>query len=306
MGLDPACNMSAQQNHSEQVLVDQGKLANVFVYVKSGLAAHRYPAPSQPVTITQRGCRYIPHLAVALAGQTIRLVNDDPAMHNIHPSPTASGNREWNISQMPKGVPIERSFATPEVMMPIKCNQHPWMKMYLNIASSPYFAVTGENGMFVIPDLPPGDYVLAAVHEKYGEKDISVHLGAETDTGRNLHLSGAIAQPYSMWRDTALFAALLLGGAGLFALLTTSGTLPLVLIPFWIIGGVVLFEVRRRRLYNKPCPVCAQPLLEKLKGGVGAPSFCRHCLTVLEWVDDGNELRPMDTGEKFDTGEKAE
>lgn len=176
MGLDPACNMSPQANYSEQVAVNGGKLANVYVYIKSGLTAHSYPAPSEPVTITQKGCRYVPHVIAARTGQTIRIVNDDPAMHNIHPAPTVPGNQEWNVSQAPKGDPIERTFNAPEVMMPVKCNQHPWMKMYLNLDDNPYFAVTGATGAFQIPDLPPGDYVLAAVHEKYGEKDINVHV----------------------------------------------------------------------------------------------------------------------------------
>ncbi len=152
MGLDPACNLqaTADPNRSEQVVAHDGKLANVYVYIKSGLAAHTYPAPTAPVTITQKGCRYIPHVAAARTGQTIRVLNADMAMHNIHPAPAAAGNREWNISQLPGGAPIERTFAAPEVMMPVKCNQHPWMKMYLNIANNPYFAISAEDGSFRI------------------------------------------------------------------------------------------------------------------------------------------------------------
>lgn len=176
MGLDPACNMSPEPNYSEQVAANRGKLANVYVYIKSGLAAHSYPAPAMPATVTQKGCRYVPHVLAARTGQTIRIVNDDPAMHNIHPAPNAPGNHEWNVSQPPKGEPIERSFNAPEVMMPVKCNQHPWMKMYLNLDDNPYFAVTGGDGGFSIANVPPGDYVVAAVQEKLGEKDINVHV----------------------------------------------------------------------------------------------------------------------------------
>jgi plastocyanin len=176
MGLDPACNMAADPNYSEQVVAKDGKLANVYVYIKSGLTPHSYPQPAEPVTITQKGCRYEPHVAGARTGETIRVINADPAMHNIHPAPKVAGNHEWNLSQMPKGDPIERRFDAPEVMMPVKCNQHPWMKMYLNLADNPYYAVTDTNGTFQIANLPPGDYTLAAVHEKYGEKDITIHI----------------------------------------------------------------------------------------------------------------------------------
>jgi len=175
MGLDPACNM-AEANYSEQVVANDGKLANVYIYVKSGLAPHSYPKPSDPAVITQKGCRYLPHVLAARTGQTLRVLNDDPAMHNIHPAPKASGNHEWNVSQMPKGEPIERTFDSPEVMMPVKCNQHPWMKMYLNVNDSPFFSVSSTDGAFTIAGLPAGDYVLAAVHEKFGEKDIPIHV----------------------------------------------------------------------------------------------------------------------------------
>ena len=33
-------------------------------------------------------------------------------------------------------------------MIPVKCNQHPWMKMYLSVLDNPFFAVTGKDGSF--------------------------------------------------------------------------------------------------------------------------------------------------------------
>jgi uncharacterized protein (DUF2141 family) len=53
------------------------------------------------------------------------------------------------------------------------------MKMYINVLKNPYFAVTGADGKFAIKDLPPGDYTLAFVHEKLGEKDQKVTLAAK-------------------------------------------------------------------------------------------------------------------------------
>lgn len=35
---------------------------------------------------------------------------------------------------------------------------------------NPYFTVTGKDGKFSLPGLPPGTYTIAAVHEKYGEQ----------------------------------------------------------------------------------------------------------------------------------------
>jgi hypothetical protein len=100
-----------------------------------------------------------------------------------------------------------------------------------------------------------------------------------------------------MWTNSGLFAIALIGGAGLFLLLTSRGSLPMLLAPAWIILCLLAVEVRRRRLYNKPCPNCGVPLLGKLEGGIGRPKYCKNCLTVLDWDED---LNPLDTGIKME------
>jgi len=64
-------------------------------------------------------------------------------------------------------------------MLPVKCNQHPWMKMYVNVVKSPFYAVTGPDGKFEIKGLPPGDYTLAFVQEKLGVQEQKVTLAAK-------------------------------------------------------------------------------------------------------------------------------
>ncbi len=135
MSNDPGCK---GQTQSEQVMVNDGHLANVLVYVKSGLPDASYPAPKEAVDIKQEGCRYVPHLAAVMAGQPVKFEDDDQTLHNIHPMPKR--NPQWNQSQMPNSQPLEKTFSQPELMIPIKCNQHPWMQMYLSVFSHPYFA----------------------------------------------------------------------------------------------------------------------------------------------------------------------
>jgi plastocyanin len=184
MSQDPVCAKKGE-NSVETIAGNAKGLQNVFVYVKEGFNGAG-EAPSSPVTIDQEGCRYHPHVLGVMAGQTIQIKNSDSTTHNIHPTPAPDGgNREWNESQGPGAAPLEKNFGRPEVMLPVKCNQHPWMKMYINVAKNPYFAVTDADGKFNIKDLPPGDYTLAAVHESMGEKTQKVHLdpkGAQTVT----------------------------------------------------------------------------------------------------------------------------
>jgi plastocyanin len=174
MSQDAACKGN---NTAEAVVADGGKLANVFVYVKEGLGNRTFDAPKESAVINQEGCRYHPHVLGVMTGQNVEIKNSDATTHNIHPTP--KDNREWNESQPPQAAPIEKNFAREEVMLPVKCNQHPWMKMYVNVVKSPFFAVTGSDGKYEIKGLPPGDYTLAFVHEKLGEQDQKVTLAAK-------------------------------------------------------------------------------------------------------------------------------
>ncbi len=181
MGMDPGCMLaSKEKNFSQQFVVAKGGgLANVYVYIKEGLEEQNFAIPSTPVVLDQQGCRYEPHVLALMAGQTLRIENSDPTMHNIHAQPNAASNPEWNLSQMPKAAPIDKTFHDPEVMMPIKCNQHPWMKAYVNVAANPFYAVSDASGNFQITGLPAGNYTIAAVHEALGEQTQKVSVGAK-------------------------------------------------------------------------------------------------------------------------------
>jgi len=174
MSQDLACKGT---NTAENVVAAGSHLSNVFVYVKEGLGNRTFDTPKDTVTLDQSGCKYHPHVMGVMVGQTIKIVNSDPTTHNIHPTP--KDNREWNESQPPQSAPLEKTFAREEIMLPVKCNQHPWMRMFVNVTKSPFFAVTGPDGKFEIKGLPPGDYTIAFVQEKLGEQDVKVTLAAK-------------------------------------------------------------------------------------------------------------------------------
>lgn len=172
---DPACAFTAKRKlTSETVVVSNGHLQNVFVYVKDGLGQYVAPKASAPVILDQIGCRYEPHVLGVMVGQPLRIVNSDKSMHNVHAM--AQENPPWNLSQMPGAAPIERSFDQPELLMALVCNQHPWMKMYVNVVDNPFFAVSDAQGRFSISGLPPGDYTIEAIHEFLGTQEAKIHL----------------------------------------------------------------------------------------------------------------------------------
>ena len=178
MDADPQCiSLHSDAVHTEKVVTDDaGNLANVFVYVKEGLAGS-YPAPAETVMLDQKGCLYTPHVAGIMVGQKLIIRNSDPTLHNVHALPKI--NQEFNQGQPFQGMELERTFDQAEVMVPFKCDVHPWMSSYMAVLDHPYFAVSAEDGSFSIPNLPAGDYVVEAWHEEFGTQTQNVTVAGD-------------------------------------------------------------------------------------------------------------------------------
>jgi plastocyanin len=161
---DPKCQALHPTGLERQTIdTSGGGLKDVFVYVKSGLPGS-YPAPSEPVLLDQHGCMYSPHIVTVQAGQPLKIRNSDDTLHNIHPRPAV--NQEFNIGQPRQGMESTKTFDKPEVMIPVGCDVHPWMRAYIAVLNHPFFAVTKEDGTYEIKGLPPGEYEIEAWHEK--------------------------------------------------------------------------------------------------------------------------------------------
>jgi plastocyanin len=176
MAADPACEAANPNGATfETYEVDNGGLENVFVYVKSGLDTYFFEVPTDPVTLAQDGCAYKPHVLGIRVGQPLLIVNDDATVHNVHAIPEK--NEEFNLSQALQGMKSTRTFTTPEVMVPFRCNVHSWMNAYVGVLDHPFFAVTHDGGQFEITGLPPGTYTIEAWHERLGTKTQDVTVG---------------------------------------------------------------------------------------------------------------------------------
>lgn len=181
MSQDPVCAMMGGDNYAEQYVVHDGKLANVYIYVKDGpAAAMAQPATNTvPVVLDQIGCKYVPHVIAVMADEPVEFRNSDATMHNIHTTPPPGGNPSFDVSQAANGAPDMKMFDKPETMMPVRCNNHPWMNAFINVSATPYFAVSDADGHFTVKGLPPGTYTLAAVHEKLGEQTMTVTVAPQ-------------------------------------------------------------------------------------------------------------------------------
>ena len=178
MRADPVCDKKNGAKAVDQVvLVGPGNtLANVLVSIRSGLPDKKYPVPKEPVVLDQDGCLFHPRVVAMMAGQTVLLKNaDDGVSHNIRAIPR--WNRAFNVATPPEST-VERSFARPEVAIPMKCDIHPWMKGHVAVLPHPFFDVTGPEGTYTITGLEPGTYEIEVWHETLGTQVSKVTVAA--------------------------------------------------------------------------------------------------------------------------------
>jgi len=178
MGADPNCQRINAGKKVIQRTVDiqpDKSIDNVFVHVLGDLPAGSIP--SEALEVDQQGCIYHPRVSGAMSGQTLRIVNADPTLHNVH-TQSDQGNG-FNVGQPKAGMSYEHVLQGEEVMLRLKCDVHPWMIGYIGIKKNPYFAVTRDGGTFTITGVPAGTYKVQAWQERLGtiEKEVTVQDG---------------------------------------------------------------------------------------------------------------------------------
>ncbi len=129
--------------------------------------------------LDQNGCRYEPHVLGLTVGQTLKILNSDGLLHNVHALPKI--NTGFNRAMPASVTEAEYTFDKEEFMFKVKCDVHPWMGAYISVMRHPFFDVTGKDGRFEIRDVPPGTYEIEIWHEKLGTKTARVTIeGDET------------------------------------------------------------------------------------------------------------------------------
>ena len=180
MAADPVCEELNKENPKRrQVLVlgDQQRVANVLVQIKGGLPAMEHAAPTEVVEFDQGGCQYAPHVFALRVGQTLKILNPDGTLHNVHAF--AKVNAEFNEAMPQFRTELEKVFDQAEpTPFAIKCDVHPWMNAWAAVFDHPYFAVTGSDGAFTIGNLPAGTYELEIWHERLPAQTRTVTVAA--------------------------------------------------------------------------------------------------------------------------------
>ncbi len=158
-------------------------LGDVIVYLKN---VDKSTGPSQPpVVLDQKGGLYHPQILAVQTGQKLLVKNSDNCIHNVDVQPTVAGNPPSNQVQTPGGPPLTFTFPKPEMFITFKCDIHPWMFAFVSVMSSPYYDISSKEGKFVIKNVPPGTYTVAAAHRKLGTKTKQVVVKDDKTTTVN-------------------------------------------------------------------------------------------------------------------------
>ena len=168
--------------YKEDLVVSEDKKVKWAVAsIKKIRAGKPFPKekPDEPVTLDQTGCRFVPHVVIVPARQTLRILNSDAILHNVHP--VAKKNQSFNKAMTPHMKQMDVSFKRGE-RVPVKCDVHDWMRAWIIVTEHPYFGITGDNGEFRLEDVPVGKHAIEVWHESLGKQKIQVVVEAGKET----------------------------------------------------------------------------------------------------------------------------
>jgi plastocyanin len=132
---------------------------NVVVWLSSlkpGATTPMMPAHQTSYRLVQKDKMFIPHLLVVPTGSQVEFPNQDPFFHNVF---SLFNGKRFDLglyeSGTSRGVRFDR-----EGISYIFCNIHPEMGAIVLALSTPYYGISGENGVVILHNVPPGSYRL--------------------------------------------------------------------------------------------------------------------------------------------------
>ena len=139
-----------------------GGVADAVVSLDNVRAGPAAP-PAQPV-LAQRGCRFEPHVQVAMVGQRVRFGNEDPLLHNLRAF-DGEGATVFDIGFPRAGATARRTVENPGPLRVVCDAGHTFQFAWIHVFSHPYATTTDAEGRFRLLEVPPGRYTVRVWHE---------------------------------------------------------------------------------------------------------------------------------------------
>ena len=136
------------------------------------------PGASTQRSLVNADCHFEPHVQAMTVGDELKVENHDPLLHNTHPVYLGDKSTLFNIALPEQGQEVKKKVKKPGVLK-VQCDAgHVWMRAFVHVFDHRFYAVTGADGTFVIPDVPPGKYILKAWHEAAGTQEQPIEVSA--------------------------------------------------------------------------------------------------------------------------------
>jgi plastocyanin len=174
-----------EKDAGDIVLSSEKGIRNVVVSLQPPPPGPKWPVSAPIVQMDQEQCVFVPRVVVVPAGGTVEFLNSDRLLHNLHSA--SKENRIFNRTQ-PRGRTIPIVLEKPEIIR-VDCDLHPWMRAWVVVADHPFYAVTNNQGEFMLDNVPPGEYTLRIWQESLGTVTKDVTVREEPITTVTLELS---------------------------------------------------------------------------------------------------------------------
>ena len=167
-------------------------LGDAVVYLEGAATPATAAAPvTVEIAITDK--IYAPHVVVVPVGSTVRFPNHDPFNHNVF---SLSEPNTFDLGLYGRGETRGWTFQHPGLVR-IYCNVHPRMVAYVHVMANRLHAQPGQDGGFLIENVPPGRHRLHVWHERIPSEVIKeVNAGASGDLQIALNARGYKWQPH--------------------------------------------------------------------------------------------------------------
>jgi plastocyanin len=155
------------------LVAEEGGIANAVVSIQ--IEGRKPKVPDEPVSIDQVGCRFEPHVLVLPVGGKVEYRNSDQVSHNVH----TYGFKNENLNKTVGAGGNQTQVLDQAEPFKIACDLHPWMSAWIYVTDASVWAITGADGSFELPALPPGEYEIDVWHETLGKTEARATIAAD-------------------------------------------------------------------------------------------------------------------------------
>lgn len=165
----------------------------VVYAMPEGATKQDLPAPRRAV-IDQVDKEFVPYVTAVPVGTRVDFPNRDRIRHHVY---SFSPAKTFEIP-LYEGMPDELvDFDRPGEVV-LGCNIHDWMKAYVFVVDTRYFAITNDGGVAAI-ELPAGDYRVEVWHPRLEGEPAATARALRFEAGQQPRLDFTIDQK-RVWR----------------------------------------------------------------------------------------------------------